>query len=82
MLSEKARGQQAEAESSDAPGRDGLTRMSDEGSVMELEQRSQAPLVRTMANRETGKSYGNHVKPGGFTRVHEPYDVRASRTVL
>ena len=82
MLSEKARGHQAEAESSDALDRGGPTRGSDEGSVMGLERRGGATEANSLAKWETTMSQAECGHPAGCGRCHEPYDLRGSRTVL
>ena len=76
-----ASGSNREAESTDAPGRGGLPRSSDEGSVMELERR----VVRWDGDGQpdTGKNQrdlttGSMFCPGR----EEPYETRVSRTVL
>ena len=66
-----------EAESTDAPERDGLPRSSDEGPVMELERRGwviATGLGQPVRRDEPFVQW----KPAGFTRWHEPDDARVS----
>ena len=82
MLSEKARGHTAEAKSSDAPERGGLTRGSDEAAVMAVERRGGVTDAGKLVKWETMRSQWKCEHPAGCSRWHEPYDGRLSRTVL
>src|SRR5215471_2430836 len=82
MLSEKARGHTAEAKSSDAPERGGLTRGSEEAAVMAVERRGGVTDAGTLVKWETMRSQWKCEHPAGCSRWHEPYDSRGSRTVL
>jgi hypothetical protein len=72
----------AEAESSDALERGALTRSSDEVAVMVMERRGGASKVKTAVNWETRKNCRSHAGLASPISMHEPYDLRESRTVL
>jgi hypothetical protein len=70
------------AESTDAPERGGLPCSSDEGPVMGLERRGQAIVVELGPTGYAGRSPAVQQKAAAFVRWREPYDARASSTVL
>ena len=72
-----ASGSNREAESTDAPERGGLPRISDEAGVMLVERRGQV----TDVGREptgNGRSSNSRRKAAAFARWHEPDDARVS----
>ncbi len=71
-----------EAESTDAPDRDGLPRSSDEGSVMELERRGRVIAVERGPTGFAGRSPMVQRKAAAFMRWQEPCEARVSRTDL
>ena len=77
-----ASGYHREAESTDAPERGGLPRISDEGSVMGLERRGQVIAVELGPTGYAGRSSIVQRKAAAFTRWHEPDDARVSCPVL
>jgi hypothetical protein len=82
MLKEKVQGLQPEAESTDAPVRDGLLCSSVEAAVMAVERREGVTRIEIISQRETGGACGFRWKAAAFGGWHEPYDARVSRTVL
>ncbi len=75
-------GSNREAESTDAPDRDGLPRSSDEGSVMELERRGRVIAVERGPTGSAGRSPMVQRKAAAFVRWQEPCEARVSRTDL
>jgi hypothetical protein len=80
MLREKAQGQQAEAESTNALIRVGLLHSSDEVDVMSMERREQ--VIEIALGQPKGRSLT--MQWGGWDppRWHEPEDARVSHPVL
>src|SRR5260370_34230369 len=76
-----ASGSNREAESTDAPGRGGLLRSSDEAGVMPVERRERAIAIWLGS---TGQREEPDVqwKAAAFARWHEPDDARVSSPVL
>jgi len=72
-----ASGSNREAESTDAPGRGGLPRSSDEGSVMELERRGWVIAVDLGQPVRREEPFVQR-KAAAFARWHEPDDARVS----
>jgi len=70
-------GSNREAESTDAPGRGGLPRSSDEGSVMELERRGWVIAVDLGQPVRREEPFVQR-KAAAFARWHEPDDARVS----
>jgi hypothetical protein len=76
-----ASGSNREAESTDAPGRGGLLRSSDEAGVMPVERREQAIAI-VIGSTGNGRSSILKWKAAAFARWHEPDDARVSSPVL
>ncbi len=72
-----ASGCNREAESTDAPERDGLLRSSDEGPVMGLERRGQAIAAELGQPGDREEPFVQW-EPAGFARWHEPDESRGS----
>ena len=70
-------GSNREAESTDAPARGGLLRISKEAGVMPVERRGQ---VTDVGSEPTGnrRSSNSRRKAAAFVRWHEPDDARVS----
>src|SRR5436190_19842498 len=77
-----ASGSNREAESTDAPERDGLPRSSDEAGVMLVERRGRVTAVERGPTGGAGRSPKVQWKAAAFARWHEPYDARVSSPVL
>ena len=78
-----ASGSNREAESTDAPGRGGLLRSSDEAGVMLVEQRGRVIAVELgPTGLYPGRSPKFQRKAAAFVRWHEPDDARVSSPVL
>ena len=77
-----ASGYHREAESTDAPERGGLSRSSDEGSIMVLERRGQVIAVELGPTGYAGMRPIVQRKAAAFVRWHEPDDARVSRPDL
>ncbi len=75
-------GSNREAESTDAPGRGGLPRSSDEGPVRGLERRGRVIAAEPGPTGYAGRSPLVQWKAAAFVRWQEPYELRGSRTVL
>ena len=71
-------GDHREAESTDASVRGGLSRSSDESSVMELERRGRVIVVELGPTGHAGRSPPAQRKAAAFVRWHEPDDARVS----
>ncbi len=76
-----ASGSNREAESTDAPGRGGLLRSSEEAGVMPVERRERA-IVIWLGSTGDGRNPMFKWKAAAFVRWHEPDDARVSRPVL
>src|SRR4030088_3371546 len=76
-----ASGANREAESTDAPGRGGLLRSSDEAGVMPVERRERAIAI-WLASTGNGKNPIVQWKAAAFARWHEPDDARVSSPVV
>src|SRR6266550_940961 len=72
-----ASGSNREAESTDAPGRGGLLRSSDEAGVMPAERRERAIAI-WLGSTGNGRSSNSQRKAAAFVRWHEPDDARVS----
>src|ERR1700738_3471127 len=72
-----ASGANREAESTDAPGRGGLLRSSDEAGVMLVERRGQVIAVGSEPTGNRRRSNSRR-KAAAFVRWHEPDDARVS----
>ncbi len=77
-----ASGSNREAESTDAPERDGLLRSSDEASVMLVERRGRVIAVERGSTGHAGRNPMVQRKAATFVRWHEPDDARVSSPVL
>jgi len=77
-----ASGDNREAESTDAPERDGLLRSSNEGPVMGLERRERVIAAGFGPTGYAGRSPLVQWKAAAFVRWQEPYESRGSRTDL
>ena len=77
-------GNNREAESTDASGRGGPSRSSDEASVMPVERRGRATVVGMGQPKPAGKGRSPlfRRKAVAFPRWHEPDDARVSSPVL
>ena len=73
-----ASGSNREAESTDAPERDGLPRSSDEAGVMLVERRGRVIAVELGPTGGAGRSPKVQRKAAAFARWHEPDDARVS----
>ena len=73
-----ASGSNREAESTDAPERDGLPRSSDEAGVMLVERRGQVIAVELGPTGGARRSLNIQRKAAAFARWHEPDDARVS----
>ena len=73
-----ASGDNREAESTDAPERDGLLRSSNEGPVMGLERRERVIAAGFGPTGHAGRSPPVQRKAAAFVRWHEPDDARVS----
>jgi len=71
-------GANREAESTDAPERDGLPRSSDEAGVMLVERRGRVIAVELGPTGGAGRSPKVQRKAAAFARWHEPDDARVS----
>jgi len=71
-------GSNREAESTDAPERDGLPRSSDEAGVMLVERRGRVIAVELGPTGGAGRSPKVQRKAAAFARWHEPDDARVS----
>src|SRR5216684_6256250 len=71
-------GANREAESTDAPERDGLLRSSDEAGVMLVERRGRVIAVELGPTGGAGRSPKVQRKAAAFARWHEPDDARVS----
>ena len=72
-----ASGSNREAESTDAPERDGLLRSSDEAGVMLVERRGRVTNVG-IGSTGNGRNSAHQRKAAAFERWHEPDDARVS----
>ena len=75
-------GSNREAESTDAPERDGLPRSSDEAGVMLVERRGRVIAVELGPTGGARRSPKVQRKAAAFARWHEPDDARVSSPVL
>src|ERR1700704_2358741 len=73
-----ASGSNREAESTDAPERDGLPRSSDEAGVMLVERRGRVSAVELGPTGGARRSPKVQRKAAAFARWHEPDDARVS----
>src|SRR2546428_1210760 len=73
-----ASGSNREAESTDAPERDGLPRSSDEAGVMLVERRGRVIAVELGPTGGARRSPKGQRKAAAFARWHEPDDARVS----
>jgi hypothetical protein len=73
-----ASGSNREAESTDAPERDGLPRSSDEAGVMLVERRGRVIAVELGPTGGARRSPKVQRKAAAFARWHEPDDARVS----
>src|SRR5712692_5513602 len=73
-----ASGSNREAESTDAPERDGLPRSSDEAGVMLVERRGRVIAVELGPTGGARRSPKAQRKAAAFVRWHEPDDARVS----
>ena|SRR5712664_3844115 len=73
-----ASGSNREAESTDAPERDGLPRSSDEAGVMLVERRGRVIAVELGPTGGARRSPKVQRKAAAFVRWHEPDDARVS----
>src|SRR3981081_300153 len=71
-------GSNREAESTDAPERDGLPRSNDEAGVMLVERRGRVIAVELGPTGGAGRSPKVQRKAAAFARWHEPDDARVS----
>ena len=76
-----ASGSNREAESTDAPGRGGLLRSSDEAGVMPVERRERAIAIWLGSTGNGRNPMFNGRKAAAFVRWHEPDDARVSSPV-
>ena len=74
-----ASGSNREGESTDAPGRGGLLRSSDEAGVMPAERREQAIAI-VIGSTGNGRNPILEWKAAAFARWHEPDDARVSKS--
>src|ERR1700738_3278764 len=74
-----ASGSNREAESTDAPGRGGLLRSSDEAGVMLVERRERAIAI-WLGSTGNGKNPILEWKAAAFARWREPDDARVSKS--
>ena len=72
-----ASGSNREAESTDAPGRGGLLRSSEEAGVMPVERREQAIAI-VIGSPGNGRNSILKWKAAAFARWHEPDDAKVS----